>query len=121
MPQSAIDPTLDYLRPRFQAEFKTAFEHAIRSLAPRERVLLKHHFLDGLSMDDLAVLYQVHRTTTFRWFTRARQRLLSRTRQALAAQLSLSRSELDSLMQLIDSQLDVSAVRLLGAAESAQD
>jgi hypothetical protein len=33
----------------------------------------------------------------------------------LAARLALRRSELDSIMQLVDSQLEVSVVRLLGA------
>lgn len=113
-----VDPTVEQLRPRFQVEFKAAFESALHSLEPRERNVLKQHFVDGLSIDELAVLYRVHRTTAFRWLTRARQRVLALTRKALAAQLALCDSQLDSLMQLIDSQLDVSAVRLLAATGS---
>jgi RNA polymerase sigma-70 factor (ECF subfamily) len=119
-PEIGVDPTIDYLRPRLQVEFRAAFEAALGSLETRERNLLKHHFLDGLSIDELAVLYRVHRATAFRWFTRARERLLSRTRQALAARLSLGPSELDSVMRLIDGQLEISVVRLLGAGESGQ-
>ena len=114
-PSIAVDPTIDHLRPRLQVEFRAAFEAALRSLETRERNLLKHHFLDGLSTDELAVLYRVHRATAFRWLARARERLLSQTRQALAARMSLRRSELDSVMRLVDSQLEVSVVRLFGA------
>jgi RNA polymerase sigma-70 factor (ECF subfamily) len=114
-PKLGVDPTIDYLRPRLQAEFRAAFETALGSLETRERNLLKHHFLDGLSTDELAVLYRVHRATAFRWLARARERLLAQTRQALAARMSLRRSELDSVMRLIGSQLEVSMVRLFGA------
>lgn len=116
-PEIGVDPTIDHLRPRLQVEFRAAFEAAVGSLAVRERNLLRQHFLDGLSSDELAVLYRVHRATAFRWLTRARTRLLSRTRQELAARLSLRRSELDSIMQLVVSQLEVSVVRLFGAAD----
>lgn len=114
-PDIGVDPTIDHLRPRLRAEFRAAFEVALRSLETRERNLLKHHFLDGLSTDELAVLYRVHRATAFRWVARARERLLSQTREALAARLSLRSSELDSVMRLVDSQLEVSVVRLFGA------
>lgn len=114
-PKIGVDPTIDYLRPRLQAEFRAAFEAALGSLETRDRNLLRHHFLDGLSTDELAVLYRVHRATAFRWLARARERLLSQTRQMLAARMSLHRSELDSVMRLIDSQLEVSMVRLFSA------
>jgi RNA polymerase sigma-70 factor, ECF subfamily len=116
-PDIGIDPTIEYLRPRLQTEFRAAFETALGSLETRDRNLLKHHFLDGLSTDELAILYRVHRATAFRWLARARERLLSQTRQVLAARMALRRSELDSVMRLIDSQLEVSVVRLFGAAD----
>ena len=51
--------------------------------------------------------------------TRARERLLSQTRQVLADRLSLRHSELDSIMRLVDSQLEISVVRLFGAGDAA--
>lgn len=120
-PQIGVDPAIEHLRPRLQAEFRAAFETALGSLETRERNLLKHHFLDGLSADELAVLYRVHRATAFRWLTRARERLLSQTRQTLAARLSLRPSELDSVMRLVDSQLEISVVRLFGSVHDLAD
>ena len=118
-PEIGVDPTIEHLRPRLQAEFRAAFEAALGSLETRERNLLKHHFLDGLSAEELAALYRVHRATAFRWLTRARERLLSQTRQVLADRLSLRHSELDSIMRLVDSQLEISVVRLFGAGDAA--
>lgn len=115
-PEIGLDPTIEHLRPRLQREFQAAFEAALASLTSRDRNLLRQHFLDDLSTDELATLYRVHRVTAFRWLTRARARLLARTRRALAARLQLRRSELDSVMRLVDSQLDISLARLLGAS-----
>lgn len=120
-PTIGIDPTIDHLRPRLQVEFRAAFEAALHSLETRERNLLRHHFLDGLSSDELAALYRVHRATAFRWLARARARLLAKTRHALAARLSLRSSELDSIMRLVDSQLEVSVARLFGADPGAPE
>lgn len=117
-PEIGIDPTIEHLRPRLQVEFRAAFETALGSLETRERNLLKHHFLDGLSVDELAILYRVHRATVFRWLTRVREQLLSQTRQTLAARLSLPHSELDSIMRLVDSQLEISMVRLFAASDT---
>lgn len=115
-PEIGLDPALEHLRPRLQAELRAAFEAALGTLPGRDRNVLKQHYLDGVSTEELAALYRVHRATAFRWLTRARHRLLSRTRRDLAGRLALGRSELDSVMRLVDSQLDVSLARLLTAA-----
>jgi RNA polymerase sigma-70 factor (ECF subfamily) len=118
-PRIGVDPVNERVRPQLRVELHAAFETALRSLETRDRNLLRQHFLDGLSTDELARLYRVHRVTAFRWLTRARHRLLSRTRRALAGQLSLGRSELDSIMRLVDSQLDISVSRMFDAAHGA--
>lgn len=118
-PRIGVDPVNEHMRPQLRVELHAAFETALRSLETRDRNLLRQHFLDGLSTDELARLYRVHRVTAFRWLTHARHRLLSRTRRALAGRLSLSRSELDSIMRLVDSQLDISVSRMFDAARGA--
>jgi hypothetical protein len=50
-----------------------------------------------------------------RWNAKLRERLLTHTRRALLQRLNTSRSEFESIMRLIGSQLDVSIRRhLLG-------
>jgi len=107
------DPEIGYLKRLYRAEFKDAFATAVAALTDRERVLLRQNALDGLSIDQLAAFYRVHRATTARWIEAARQSVLDGTRKELIRRLQLSRSELDSVMRLIGSQLDVSLPRML--------
>lgn len=102
------DPELGYLKRLYRDEFRAAFHAAVDALSDRERVLLRQHALDGLSIDRLAALYHVHRATVARWVAAARKAVLDGTRGALARRLQLRPGELDSIMRLIDSQLDVS-------------
>jgi RNA polymerase sigma-70 factor (ECF subfamily) len=72
------DPAIDYLKQVYRAEFKTAFAEAMDSLTDRERNLFGHQFVDGLTLDQIAALYRVHRATVARWNARARERLCAR-------------------------------------------
>ena len=107
------DPELGYLKRVYRAEFKLAFAGAIDALADRDRLLLQQHALDGLSIDHLAAFHKVHRATAARWLEAARKAVLDGTRKQLIDRLQLGRDELESLMRLIASQLDVSLPRLL--------
>lgn len=107
------DPEIGYLKRLYRSEFKLAFTTAIDALPDRDRLLLRQHTLDGLSIDELAAFYRVHRATTARWIETARQTVLDGTRHDLIQRLRLSHSELDSIMRLIGSQLDVSLPALL--------
>ena len=102
------DPEIGYLKRLYRSEFKAAFTAAVDALSDRDRLLLRQNMLDGLSIDELAGFYRVHRATTARWLEAARQAVLDGTRRELIARLQLTRSELDSILRLIASGLDVS-------------
>lgn len=106
-------PELDLLKQQHAAAFATALSDAARSLEPRLRSVLRMHFVDELSIDEIGATYAVHRATAARWIQRARDTLLATTRSALAARLALSGTELDRLAVLVQSQLDVSLSQLL--------
>ncbi len=74
--------------------------------------MLRGHFVGGLTIDDLAGRYGVHRATAARWIAAARDRLLVATRRAAAARLESTDAEVDSLMHLVASQLEFSLSRL---------
>lgn len=114
MPSPEDTPQLRYLKARHHREFKQAFEEAVQMLTPRERSLLRLHFVNHLSIDELGCLYHVHRATAARRLARARQRLADLTRDVLRERLSLSSGEFESVVRLIRSQLDVSITRVLG-------
>jgi RNA polymerase sigma-70 factor (ECF subfamily) len=106
-------PELARLKRDYQAEFRAAFLGALAALPDRDKNLLRQHHLDGLSVDELAGLYKVHRATAARWVAAARQALLTATRAALLERVRLQPNECDSIMRLVHSQLDVTLRRLL--------
>ena len=61
-------------------------------------------------------IYQTHRTTIWRWLTGCREELLKKTRKLLAERLKVSESEFSSLMNAMQSDLDVSLSRILRKA-----
>jgi RNA polymerase sigma-70 factor, ECF subfamily len=117
IPAQGGDPELIYIRDRYKEEFRAAFGEAVEGLTSRQRNLLRHHFMDGLSIDDIGQMYNVHRATAARWVASAKQLLLEHVKSALSARLKLGNQEIDSLFRVLQSQLDVSVARYFQAAE----
>ena len=95
---------LKYVAAEHRVAFRESFRQAIASLDAQEQNVLRQHHLDGLTLEQLASLYRVHRTTTAYWLERARDRLLKRTRQTLMQRTKMSASDCDSLFQQAQSQ-----------------
>ena len=108
LPDLAADPELEILRVRYAPAFRAAFEEAVRSLEPKDRNLLRLHFVDNLNVDKVGSFYRVHRATAARWIVTVRERLLEEVRSRLREKLGLSDSEFDSMMNVVRSQLDLS-------------
>jgi RNA polymerase sigma-70 factor, ECF subfamily len=104
----ADDPELSYLKNVYRQEFKSAFAASMAALGDRARTLLRQQLIDGLSIDELGALYHVHRATAARWLESARRQLVEDTLAALRSRLQVQPDELDSILRLIRSQLDVS-------------
>lgn len=107
------DPELVYLRNRYQSEFKEAFAAALAQLTSEQRNLLRLHLVDGMNIDKLGVMFQIHRATAARWLHSARESVFTETRRLLQQRLRLSPAEFDSLVRVLRSQLDLSVARLL--------
>lgn len=107
------DVELAYLKRHYRDEFKRAFSEAITTLTSQQRNALRQNLIAGLTIDQIAAVYGIHRATAARRIANAREALLAATRRLLAARLRIDRTELASIMRLIHSQLDVSFVRLL--------
>jgi len=108
------DPELGYLKRQYRADFKAAATEAMGRLTPRQRNLLRHSLLDGMSIDQIGRLYHVHRATAARWLAQTREAILAQTKELLSVRLQLeSEAEYHDLFQLIESRLDVSLRTLL--------
>lgn len=108
------DPEMQVLKQLYGREFRQAFEQAIGKLSPEDRNTLRSYYSAGLTIDEMAAGFGIHRATAARRVAKARMTLLAATRRELGERLRLSTAELKSVMRLIQSQLHVSVQRLLG-------
>ncbi|GMU00024.1 hypothetical protein KH5H1_41430 [Corallococcus caeni] len=109
----AADPELEHIRHRYRPAFRAAFAEALAGLSPRDRNLLRMGLVQGLGVESLGALHQVHASTVSRWMAKAREALLEDTRQGLARRLALNTSQLDSLLRVLDGSLELSLASLL--------
>ncbi len=112
------DPEFSFIRARYMEDFRQSFREALGALTPKERNLLRLHYVDNLSVESVGTMYQTSRSTAARWIAQSRQQLLERTRAILAQRLKLAPQELESLMGVLRSHLDVSLHRLLTPPKS---
>ena len=115
------DPGMEMLKGRTREAFREAFEHAVRALEPRERNLLRLHLVGGVTLEQLAKFYSVHRATVVRWLAAARASVLDRTKSELGEKLGFGGSELESVMNDVQSRLDLSVERLLQSRVSLDE
>src|SRR5262249_39658610 len=95
-------------------EVKDAFKEAFAALSAAQRNLLRLYYLDGLTIDEIAAIKRIHRATVARRIAHCREQVATHTHQALVERLGISSSQVDSLMRLVRSHLDLSLDRWLG-------
>jgi RNA polymerase sigma-70 factor (ECF subfamily) len=107
----APGPELELIAQRYGSEFRAAFQAGFAALSPRDRNLVRQQVLDRLGIDQLALLYGIHRATAARWFAQAQERLITNVRSELQTRLHIDADQLDSIFQLLQSKLEIT-VRL---------
>ena len=106
-------PEAHHFRERYRDELKQAFEEAMASLTAQQRNVLRHHYIDELTIDEIGALYAVHRTTAFRWLESARATLARRTQHAFQRRIHATPSEMQSIVRLLESNVELSLRRVL--------
>jgi RNA polymerase sigma-70 factor, ECF subfamily len=101
------DPQLSAIKHDAAVALQRAFIDALGELERRERTVLRLHVLDGLSIDDIAPMFSVHRATVARWVAAAKQDVLDRTRRRLMHDLRLPAADVDSLIRLVQSRIEL--------------
>jgi RNA polymerase sigma-70 factor len=114
---SPDDPETLLLQSSYGAHVQAAFHEALARLSVRQRNLLRQRYLHGLSAEQIAPVYAVHRATAFGWLDDARGALLTNVREALRARIP--GSEIDSVIGVLGSRLQISVRGALG--ESIED
>lgn len=112
----AREPEVELLRGRYEKEIGEALRGAVERLPLRERAMLLLSVRDGVTVEQLASLYKLSKSTAQRCLASAREMLAKETRKALRERLGLSDAELDSVAGAIVSGLHVSIARALATA-----
>jgi RNA polymerase sigma-70 factor (ECF subfamily) len=108
------DVELSYVKQRCRSVFRECFGEAMAALGTREKNLLRQHYIDGLTLDQVGALYQTHRATAARWLAAARAELLARTREALQRRLGAPMTDCESVIRMAQSQMEMTFNNLLG-------
>lgn len=109
------DLELSIIKAEHREQVTRALHRAASALAPGDRLLLRQHVVDGLTIDQLAAALGLHRATAARRVASARDKLASETRRELQRSLALDEQELGELLAQTMSQLEVSLRKLLAS------
>lgn len=118
MPDRSDDQELQYMKELYRTAFKKAFRGAIAELEVRLANVLRHYYLDDMTLEQIGKLYRVHKTTVMRWVNRAHAELENATKQHMVSQLELRPSEVESVLRLIQSGIQVGLASVLAPQDS---
>ncbi|MBX3154355.1 MAG: hypothetical protein KF773_00015 [Deltaproteobacteria bacterium] len=114
------DVALSLIKAQYRDAFAEGFRTAVTAASRRDRNLLRLHFLGGVTLDQLAQMYGVHRATVVRWLAAAREAVFAATREHVAGRLRAPAEELDEMFDLVKSRVELSVERLLASVESVE-
>jgi RNA polymerase sigma-70 factor (ECF subfamily) len=109
---SVTDVQAGYIREEFRPHLDAALRTALANLPDESRALLRYSLIDGWNVDRIAALYGFHRATAARRVAAARDELADAIRTELSTRLVIPRHEVDSVVRLVQSRIDVSLSRL---------
>jgi RNA polymerase sigma-70 factor, ECF subfamily len=113
LPPHEVDPELGYLKDAYGEIVNRALADGLAMLEPEARGLLKMHYVDALSIEQVGVAFGVSRATAARMLAAAREKLLENVRVKIAEACGARGTEADSLLALVRSRLDLSLASAL--------
>lgn len=113
-PILALDPELQRVKRNFMPGLRLTLMHALNTLEPRERALLKNAIVDGLDRDSIALMYELSPDEVRIAFVGLKERLAFRVRNALVERMRISDRDHASLARFVATQLDASLAKALG-------
>jgi RNA polymerase sigma-70 factor, ECF subfamily len=94
---------------------------ALRQLPRRERLILRLNLVEKVSTARIAAMYNVSQPTVSRWIQRSARAIQETVKVLVCDELGIDSGELDSLLQLVRSQIEITISRgsSIGAAPPA--
>lgn len=117
---SGADPETLALKQQVRTILRETLREVMSSLVPEQRTLLRFYYVEDMRIDEIGALLKVNKSTISRRLTDARETILSSLRKSLASRLGIGRAEVDSMVNLVASQLDASLASLLRSTEVAK-
>ena len=108
-----LGPETALLKERYRTAFEDALREALARVPERERVLLRLHLVNGVTVDKIGKMFDVSQATASRWLAAARKTVLDDVKATLGERLGATPDELASLAGLVASRLDLSLSLLL--------
>jgi RNA polymerase sigma-70 factor (ECF subfamily) len=108
------DQELLAAKAQYQDAFQAALEECFSVLPSRQKTLLRMHFLDGMSIDEMGQVFHVHRATIARWLVAIRREVLEQLCRKISLNLRTSSSEFRSMVRLVRGDVRLSLHRILG-------
>jgi RNA polymerase sigma-70 factor (ECF subfamily) len=105
---TGTSPELRALRNRYRPRFEAAFAAALHALPAAQRELMRQHFVEGLTLEQIGQRLGVNRSTIMRRLNACTQGLLQHIRQQLGDELGVTTNELESLTDMLRSDLQLS-------------
>jgi RNA polymerase sigma-70 factor (ECF subfamily) len=112
-----VEPELALVQGRYRHLLESALQEALAGLAARDKAVLRLQLVEGLTLDEIAVVLRVHRATIARWLVAVRRVLLRQVCQRLSIDLGSTPSEARSLIEAVRDDLHLSLSRLLPAVD----
>lgn len=119
-PSKPADPEHALIRLKTKSDLQDILKEVLSQAPPRERALLRMHFVEGSTLDELAKIFKVHRATVVRWIGGARRTILAETQRRLVKELKLSPSEVSSTLRMSRSDWTLSLRSLLAPSNRAK-
>ena len=107
------DAEMELVKRELAHLFQSAFREVLSTLSTPERNVLRLHYLDGLTIDEVGKVYGVSRATAARSLRSARHTILQRVRQALTGRVDSSIGSPSDVFAFVRSQLDLSLRKFL--------
>jgi RNA polymerase sigma-70 factor, ECF subfamily len=108
LPDAVADLELGYLKQHYRDVVRASLRVAVSQLDAEDRNLLRLYGTDGLSFERIGRMFGLNRSSVMRRLRVISARLLEGVREDLKAKLSLSSGEMESVFELVRSELEVS-------------
>jgi RNA polymerase sigma-70 factor (ECF subfamily) len=108
VPAAVPGPELELLRGRYRDQVREAIAIGFSRVGQRQRDVLRQYYLEQLTIDQLATIYSINRATAARWVAAARLAVINEARVHLVEVLGSSVADIDSIIRLVRSQIQLS-------------